>query len=292
MRVGAAAALAGGALLCAAPFVGSPAGAAPTGNITITHTAAVAVGPCIGQPSLSYTVFSDASIFRLRVVAPSAPCQPIAATAVIYAMPGGGAAWPQQLKESVPFTIDGAGTTDITFTKNCTPVQFDVVTGATPATISPLGQMHGPLLFVGNTDTAFQDVGAVCEPTTTTTGATTTTIAGNGGTTTVAPTTTTTTAPAGATTSTTVAVVEGTSVRNTTTTASVLGTSTSRSSSDPSPSSLAVTGVSSVGTTYAGALLLVAGVVMIVTTRRRAVPSVRMITSSASVSSHSPFGLD
>ena len=291
VRVGVAVAMAGAALLVSAPFMGPGAGAAGS-VITVTHTPAVAIGPCIGQGSLSYTVFSDSSVFRLKVVAPSTPCQPIAATAAVYAMPGGGAAWPQQLKESLPFTIDSAGTTDIVFKKDCTPVQFDVVTGATPQTISPLGQMHGPLLFPGNTDTAFQDVGAVCEPTTTTTPGSTTTTIGSGNTTIANSTTTTAATSTTAATTTTTAVVAGTSIVSPTTgNATVQGTTATRTTGT-SPSSLAVTGVSSQSTALTGTGLFIAGAGMIVMTRRRGVPAIRMVTSNSSVSGSSPFGID
>lgn len=261
------------------PLFGGTAGA-QSSNVTITQTGGLGVGPCIGQNGLSYTVFSDSSTFRLRVVAPSDPCQPINATAAIYAMPGGGAAWPQTLKEAVPFTISEAGVTNISFAKTCTPVQFDVVTGATPQVITPLGgQMHGPLLFPADINTAFQDPGAVC--TTTTTAGPTTTVAGQ---TTAAPTTTS-------------AVLDTTIVNTTPSAAVVQGSSDDRgpggTTGTNSPgSALAVTGGSSSNTAAIGGVLLAAGVVLILVSRYRMGPHAHMITSVPSVDPNSPFSVD
>src|SRR5262245_22199541 len=97
VAAGLAAAMLGVALMVAAPSVGT-AGAA-TSKITVTQTPGINQGPCISQGQLGYTVLSDSSIFRLRIFASSAPCSPIAATAAIYKMPGGGEAWPQTLAE-------------------------------------------------------------------------------------------------------------------------------------------------------------------------------------------------
>lgn len=262
------------------------AGAAPTDpsadKITVTHTGGVPVGGCITQFQLSYAIHRSGSMFQLAIVAPSRPCAPIAATAVIYAMPGKGSAWPQTLQQAVPFTISEAGTTTVTFTKDCTPAQFDVVTGATPDRITPFGGvMHGPLLFPGDINTAFQDVGAVCVDSSTTTA--------------VQPTTTTTvvgaTSVAGATTT----VLPASTSATTTTTAKVLGTSSNRSS-DPSSgvqdASLAATGTSSNSTALMGGLLVAAGCVALVVARRREDPQAHMITSAPSVSDRSPFGVD
>lgn len=256
------------------PFGGGAAGAQSGSDITITQTPGIAAGPCIGQHGLTNTVFSDSSTFRLRVVAPSDPCQPIEAVAAIYAMPGGGAAWPQTLKEAVPFTISEAGTTTITFAKTCTPVQFDVVTGATPPVISPLGgEMHGPLLFPADISTAFQDPGIVCEPTTTTTAL--------GGSTTAAPTTT-------------AAVLDTTLVNPTTTAAVVFGDVADRGpgAGGEAGAPLAVTGSSSSSTAAAGVALLVAGALMIGVSRRGLTPHAHMITSAPSIEPNSPFSVD
>jgi hypothetical protein len=274
----------GVALMVYSPFAGS-AGAANgvVGDITITQTPGVDNGPCITPAQLTYTTLSDASVFRLRIFAAAEPCAPISATAAIYGMPTGGAQWPQTLKLTKSFTITGPGTTDVVFTKDCTPSQFDVVTGATPQVIGPLGDMHGPLLFPFNTDTAYQDPGAVCEGTTTTSGVTTTTAANA---TTIATSTSvadTTIVQASSTTTTPTGVLGAT----TTQPSSVL----SESSSNPSSqgSSLAATGVSSKSTAMAGFGMFAAGLVMVAGSRRRILPNLRMITSTASVSDNSPF---
>lgn len=135
-----------------ATLVSSNAGAAverdDASAVSIRQTADPGQGPCATPlVALSNTVASDADSFTL-VVRSSAPlCTPLQATAAVYEMPGDGVAWPQRLAEAVPFTISAAGTTTIEFTKPCTAVQFDVVTGAVPELISPLGEHHGPLLF-------------------------------------------------------------------------------------------------------------------------------------------------
>ncbi len=100
-------------------------------------------------------------------------CSRLDAVAVIYSMPGNGVAWPQQFVESRGFSLQQPGVTEIVFTRGCSPVQFDVVTGATPATISPDGPWHGPLLFPFDLNTSQQWWG--CGPTPTTTTSTTTT---------------------------------------------------------------------------------------------------------------------
>lgn len=253
------------------PFFGGAAGAQSPSNISITQTPAVSVGPCIGQHGLTHATFSDSSTFRLRVVAPADPCQPIHAKAAIYAMPGKGAQWPQTLKEVVPFTISEAGVTTITFAKTCTPVQFDVVTGATPPTIIPLiGEFHGPLLFPADINTSFQDPGISCTATTTT---------ALSGSTTVAP-------------STTAAVLETTAVNPTTTAAVVQGSSSDRGpGASGSNAPLAVTGSSSSSTAVVGVMLLAGGAILIGLSRRGLGPHAHMITSAPSVDPDSPFSV-
>lgn len=96
---------------------------------------------------MSSSVRSSDEEFVVRVKLPSPLCAPLAVTAVVYRMPGNGVAWPQRLTERKQFTLDAAGVTEVVFDRPCEPVQFDVVTGATPKTIAPLGPHHGPLLF-------------------------------------------------------------------------------------------------------------------------------------------------
>lgn len=154
--------------------VAAPAGAAEgdpaESAITITQTPSGAGGVCVPPPlGLSYTTANTPESFTLRVIVKAPPCSPIEAKAVVYAMPTNGA-WPQTLSEVVPFTISEAGVTEIVFAKECSPAQFDVLTGATPQVISPLGAWHGPLLFPFDTTTSLQYFGdPSCNPTTTTT---------------------------------------------------------------------------------------------------------------------------
>lgn len=157
----------------------APAGAAEgdaESAITITQTPSDGGGACVPAPlGLTYTTANDATTFTLRITAASAPCTPIDAKAVVYAMPGNGEMWPQTLSEVAPFTISEAGVTEIVFAKGCNPVQFDVLTGDTPQEISPLGAWHGPLLFPFDTATSLQYFGdPSCNPTTTTASTTTT----------------------------------------------------------------------------------------------------------------------
>ena len=285
LTAGALAMAGGAALFVAAPAAsGQPAAKVVGPKISVTQSPLAAMSTCMpASQALSYTAFSDASTFRLQVRASAPLCDPVSATAAIYAMPADGSVWPQTLSETKAFTISGASLTEITFVKDCTPAQFDVVTGGTPQVISPLGEKHGPLL-IPDTGTAYQDPGAVCEPVATTVPASTTT-SPNATTTSVAGTVV-------GNTTTTAVVVAGISTTPTTAPPRVLDTSTDRSSGSSSPSELAVTGSSSSSMAYGGVGLFVAGVLMVVASRRRLTPAVRMITSSASVSPNSPFGLD
>ncbi len=134
-------------------------------KISVVETPNPEQGECRPRfASLTNRVSSSATNFVLTVIASAPLCEPVEATAVIYSMPGNGVAWPQQLAEALKFTISQAGTTVITFSKDCLPVQFDVVTGATPQTISPTGEWTGPLLFPLDTATAEQYWGFPCPP--------------------------------------------------------------------------------------------------------------------------------
>lgn len=139
-------------------------------NITITQTTSSNQGWfCLpGALILQRSIHNTPEYFELVVKATSKPCSPIKATAAIYGMPGNGVAWPQQLIEKKDFTISKAGKTTIRFTKTCDPVQFDVLTGATPQVISPTGPWHGPLLFPFDMETSRQHWGCVDGTTTTT----------------------------------------------------------------------------------------------------------------------------
>ena len=148
----------------AAPLVAAAATNPPgTGSISVEQSPVGPTGFCLPPAfALSYTTFTDANTFRLTVYASPSLCQPIAATAVIYAMPTDGSAWPQTLAASTPVIIPGPGITTITFAKGCEPAQFDVVTGATPPVISPFGEWHGPLLFPFALDSSEQYFGSDC----------------------------------------------------------------------------------------------------------------------------------
>jgi LPXTG-motif cell wall-anchored protein len=233
-------------------------GAAEASKITITQTPAGTSGPCVPPPlGLTYTSSNTDDAFTLRVVASSAPCTPIEAKAVIYAMPSKGSMWPQTLSEVVPFTISVAGVTEIVFSKDCSPVQFDVLTGQTPQVISPLGAWHGPLLFPFDTSTSLQYFGnkTGCTPTTSTTsttappsGPTSSTVPEVGGSTTV---------PGSSTTQPEVAGV-------TTVPPTVGGVSTPQQ-----PAALALTGSSSAWVALLGAGMVGAGALMLLAARRR-----------------------
>lgn len=140
-------------------------------NITITQTTASDQGWfCLpGALILQRSIHNTPEYFELVIKATARPCAPIKATAAIYGMPGSGVAWPQRLVETKNFTISKAGTTRVRFTKTCDPVQFDVLTGATPEVISPLGPWHGPLLFPFDMETSYQYWGCGSGTTTTTT---------------------------------------------------------------------------------------------------------------------------
>ena len=251
-------AVAGLAVIAASFFGTATAGAAEDGEeaapiITITQEPIAVDGECnpLAQAQLTYTTESTDEFFKLVVTSAPAPCDPIAAAAVAYAMPAGaspdGGQWPQTLAERVDFTISEASVTTITFAKDCDALQFDVITGESPETISPTGPWHGPLLFVGDTNTSQQyfPPAEQCGGTTTTTPSTTTTVPA-----TVLP---ATTLPQVATN-----VVSPTAV--------VADTSATRGSNDAA--ALALTGSSSGRLALLGGALLVAGAAMFAVSRR------------------------
>lgn len=130
-----------------------------TQHIQVTTTPKAFEGPCqTRNQALSYTTADNAAFFSLTIEVAGKLCNPITdVKAVIYRMPGKGVAWPQTLVEQLDFTIEDAATIEVRFTKTCSPVQFDVITGGTPDQIGfpPLG-FHGPLLFPTQGDTALQ----------------------------------------------------------------------------------------------------------------------------------------
>jgi LPXTG-motif cell wall-anchored protein len=216
--------------------------------ITITQEPLVVDGACnpLAQGQLTYTTTSDDEVFELVITSATNPCSPIAAAAVAYAMPPGaspaGGQWPQTLSERKDFTISQASVTTITFAKECAALQFDVITGESPQTISPTGPWHGPLLFVGDTNTSQQYFPPVEQC---------------GGTT-----TTSTTVPVTVLPATTLPQVATNVV---TPDATVADTSATNGGEG---AALALTGSSSGGLALLGGLLLVAGAAMYALSRR------------------------
>ena len=257
--------------------------------VQITFTPAENDEPC--RPpvlGLSRSVENVAEHFTVRITVAAALCSRVDAAAVVYAMPGNGVAWPQQLVERVDFELREPGVTEIRFDKGCEPLQFDLITGASPATISPVGPWHGPLLFAFDTATTLQYWGRTgCDTTTTTVAPTTTEAPTTTGaptteaptteapTTTVAPTTTDdvpvevlpTVATPPDTPGPQVAEVGGATVATAgDSPVQVAGTTQSR----PAPSGLALTGSSSFLVGGAGILLVLVGGMILLGNRRRA----------------------
>jgi hypothetical protein len=232
-------------------------GEAPESAVTIVQTPAPEQGQCLpALLALTNSVRNDAETFTLRITASAPVCPAVDAAAVVYAMPGNGEAWPQELVERVDFTISEAGVTEVIFDKGCAPVQFDVITGVSPQTISPTGEWHGPLLFPLDTGTALQYSGGGegCTPETTTT----------------TESTTTTTEPEvlGSTTipgSTTVPEVLAVTTLPETSGVAVLGSTQTPNA----PAALALTGATSGSVATVGALLLALGALLVVGARRR-----------------------
>jgi LPXTG-motif cell wall-anchored protein len=137
----------------------------PESRIRIVVTPSGNEDPCVPSTfGLQRDVESTAEFFRLTVRVEKPLCDPIEAKAAVYQMPFTDDEWPQTLVEVEPFTVQAAGTYEVTFLKDeeCINLQFDVLTGATPDTIAPLGQWHGPLLFPFDLATSEQWIG--CPP--------------------------------------------------------------------------------------------------------------------------------
>ena len=181
-------------------FSSGTAGAAVTeDDVTIVQTASGATTPCVDPGSsrstgdLTAEVEDTATNFVVTVRLFTDFCSPVEVKSAIYSMPSTGGSWPQNLAVVKSFTLDKAGTTVITFTKGCEPVQFDVLTGSTPSPIHPdFGVMHGPLLFPTTALMHFGVNPCATGPTTSTIFEPTPTVLGS---TTVVTTTTTTTPP-------------------------------------------------------------------------------------------------
>jgi hypothetical protein len=247
--------LVAGALLTLGQFVFSPAGAgAVTGDdVTIEFTAAEYEGECVprGQSMVDgtriVTTSETETTFTVSIELIADICDPIEIKAAIYKMPGTGS-WPQTLGLVKTFQIQEAGTTVVTFLKGCERVQFDVLTRETPDWIHPDVIMHGPLL---TPDTSLQFFGtAECLGTTTTAPSTLVPPPEVEGSTTVVETIPPTTVPGPA----------------------VFGATTVRPPAGGEPTAtggtpLAVTG-SEADLGYVGAAMLVAGALLVATSRR------------------------
>ena len=163
LAVGVSAVAAGLALLLTPLGASGQVTADAASAITVTQTPSGNTSECV-QPDVAIqqgvvTVqpFSDASVFRLTINTSVPLCAPLTSVATVYAMPANGDQWPQQLVETKAISITEAGTTVVTFAKGCDRVQYDLVTGATPAVLNS-GLDH-TLLFPANLETAFQHVG-------------------------------------------------------------------------------------------------------------------------------------
>lgn len=127
--------------------------------ITVEQTPDEEQGPCNGTPALVLRNFigGDDEAWRLTIIVDEPLCSPIDATAAVYAMAGFGEAWPQTLTETLDFTLQEAGRTVVSFSKDAQCSQYDVIVGDTPPVIAPLGEWHGPLLFPFDVNTSFQN---------------------------------------------------------------------------------------------------------------------------------------
>ncbi len=142
------------------------AGAEPApggGRVAVRSLPEPSGAPCLpGRLGMSYETTTTSERFVLRIRSTAPRCEPIVATAAVYAMPTNGMAWPQRLVKASTFEIASAGSVEVVFERTCAPSQFDVVTGATPDRIAPWADWHGPLLFPFDLNTAFQDPGGNC----------------------------------------------------------------------------------------------------------------------------------
>ena len=264
------------AVAIAMAFSAPSAGAATSPNISVVQHPTGDDSPC--RPAMlaaTGAISSDSVSWSVTITAVAPICDPV--TAVIYAMPNNIFwPWPQHKLEAKTFTV-GTGVTTITFTKGCDPVQFDVVTGATPDAIQPnTGPMHGPLLFLAPY-TGVQNwpgpCGGIFTPTTVppppvTIATTTTTTAVVADSTTIAPTTTTTAGGNSASATTTSAaaapgtVLGATETRPTTT----AGGSATKPATEQN---LAFTGGTVIPLIAIGLVLMVIGAASIAASRRR-----------------------
>ncbi len=280
VRSRAAVALAVAGLAMFVLAIGSTSVGGATGEITVDQTPLPFDGACVpttaGRASWRYDVDSTAEHFRLTVHNPSTLCDGVDAVAAIYTMPASGS-WPQHLASTERFTIREASTTVITFTKDCQPAQFDVLTGTTPAEIDVTGPFHGPLLFPGALSTSQQYHASGCTTTTTTvttapppTVAPTSTSSTTSSTSTTSTTSTTVASVAGASTTSTTPEVAAASIEQGLTATTVQPEVLAATASRGSNGSLAFTGSDAAALAGLGLLLLAAGTAVVAVARRRA----------------------
>ena len=158
-------AVAGAATACLPP----PPATSTTSTVQITERPSGGSGPCV-DPTTSIatgnttrTVRSTATEFAVVITTVQPLCGPLDATAVIYAMPGNGTAWPQTLARSTPLRIQAAGTTTVAFSRACGAAQFDIVTGPVPTEVaSPFAAP--PLLFPLDIETAANELSVDATP--------------------------------------------------------------------------------------------------------------------------------
>ncbi len=253
-----------------APSTASADAGAP--DITVTHTAGAGGSQCEPAALASSATLNDTgTAWVIRITANAPICGPV--SAAIYQMPNNMFyPWPQHLIEVESLNIQ-PGVTTITFTKTCTPTQFDLVTGPTPEYINPsTGPMVNLLYMVPWSGIQYWPT-ANCTGTsgtsTTTIAPTTTSVT----TTTVAPTTTVPQSVNSVTTTVPSAVLPNTAVNTTTTApAGVEAAQETKSASTPAATvgDLAFTGASEQVLVYGGIALMLMGVATSIASRRRA----------------------
>lgn len=123
-----------------------------TSMISVAFVAAQSQGEgcASAADSLSFKKVTTPKSYSFVVTVSTDLCTPISAKAAAYAMPNNRSwPWPQTLVKTEEVPLGPAGVTTVTFAKDCDPIQFDLVIGATPASVNPFEPLtyHGPLLF-------------------------------------------------------------------------------------------------------------------------------------------------
>jgi hypothetical protein len=231
----------------------------------------------------SAVLVETADAWTVRITATAPICGSV--SAAIYQMPNNMFyPWPQHLLQAQTIDIT-PGVTTVTFTKTCTPTQFDLVTGATPPDINPTTGPMVNLLYM------FPWSGIQYWPTANCQGSATTTPPSSTTTTTLGSTTTTSLAPAGTTATTVPTGVSGstpttsptavlpntlTATTTTTTPHAVEAAQETKAATQPAATvgDLAFTGASEQLLIWGGLVLMAFGVVTTIAGRRRAAAEV------------------